>query len=147
MAEARILPVVHRDGTAVRGLSSQVQAIDVYQIAGGPRNGEQGSWDELEQVLQRSGVPRQEGTREVVLAETREVLPPQTLGVPLAYDTLKALESLAQERGVGAVDLLQSLAADLTGTLGHHGEDERRYARHWLGHIRWPKRPASVGTR
>jgi hypothetical protein len=147
MAEATILPVVHRDGTTVRGLSAQVQAIDVFQIVGGPRNGERASREELLQVLQRSGVAHQDGTREVVLAETGEVVPPQTLPLPLAYDTLKSLEQLAQERGVTATEMLQGLVADLTGTLGHHGDDERRYAKHWLSHVRWPKRPASMMNR
>jgi hypothetical protein len=146
MAEVRILPVVHRDGTAVRGLSKQVQSIDVFQIAGGPHNGERGSRDELAEALRRSGVTPQDRTSEVILDDTGEVVPPPTLPLPLAYDTAMALERLAQERGVSATELLQGLAADLTGTLGHHGDDERRYARHWLGHVRWPKKPPSVAT-
>jgi hypothetical protein len=147
MAEAKILPVVQRDGTPVRGLSAQVQSIDVFQIVGGPRDGDRASRDELVQILQRNGVTHKDGTEEVVLAETGEVVPPQTLPLPLAYDSLKALERMAQERGVTAVELLQGLVADLTGTLGHHGEEERRYARHWLGHVRWPVKPPSLVAR
>ena len=146
MAEVRILPVVQRDGSAVRGLSAQVQSIDVYQIVGGPRNAERGSREELAQALQRGGISHQEGSQEVILAETGEVVPPQTLPLPLAFDTLKALERLAQDRGVSATELLQGLVADLTGTLGHHGEEERRYARHWIGHVRWPKKPANIAA-
>jgi hypothetical protein len=146
MADAKILPVVQRDGTAVRGLSAQVQSIDVFQLVGGPRNGERGSREELLQVLTRIGVTHQDGTREVILAETGELVPPQTLPLPLAFDTLKALERLAQERGVTATEMLQGLVADLTSTLGHHGDEERRYAKHWLGHVRWPRKPASAAT-
>jgi hypothetical protein len=143
MAEVKILPVVHRDGSAVRGLSKQVQSIDVFQLVGGPHSGERGSRDELAEALRRSGVTPQDGTSEVILADTGEVVPPPTLPLPLAYDTAMALERLAQERGVSATELLQGLAADLTGTLGHHGTEERRYARHWLGHVKWPKKPPS----
>jgi hypothetical protein len=146
MAEVRIVPVVNRDGTAVRGLSKQVQSIDVFQIVGGPHNGERGSQEELAQILARSGVTPQDGTYEVILDDTGEVVPPPTLPLPLAYDTAMVLGRLAQERGVSATELLQGFVADLTGTVGHHGIDERRYARHWLGNVRWPRKPPSVVT-
>lgn len=146
-ADVKILPVVYRDGSPVRGLSAQVQAIDVFQIVGGARHGERASRDELVQRLAHSGVRPDEGTHEVILAETGEVVPPPMLPVPLAYDTMKALERLAEERGVSATELLQGLVADLTGTLGHHGDEERRYARHWLGHVPWPKRPLMSSNR
>jgi hypothetical protein len=145
-AEVKILPVVQRDGTAVWGLSSQVRSIEVCQIVGGAHNGERGSWSELAKVLERDGVMRQEGTHEVVLAETGEVLAPQTLALPLAFDALRALERLARERGISAEGLLQGFVADLTATLAHHGADEVRYARQWLGHVGWPRRPPSVAS-
>jgi hypothetical protein len=146
MAEVRILPVVQRDGTTVRGLSSAVQPIDVYQVVGGSRHDERGSWDELVQRLERDGVTRRDGTHEVILAETGEVVAPQTLGLPLAFDAFRALERLARERGVGAVEMLQGFVADLTGTLGNHGNDELRYAKQWLGHVRWPSKPPSAAN-
>jgi hypothetical protein len=146
MAEVKILPVVQREGTAVRGLSAQVQPIDVYQIVGGSRHGERGSWDELVRRLEREGVTRQDGTQEVILAETGEVVASQTLALPLAFDAFRALERLARERGVSAVELLQGFVADLTGTLGNHGNDELRYAKQWLGHVRWPSKPPSVAN-
>ncbi len=146
MAEVKILPVVQRDGTGVRGLSAQVQPIDVYQIVGGAHHGERGSWDELAQRLEREGVARRDETHEVILAETGEVLAPQTLALPLAFDAFRALERLARERGISAEGLLQGFVADLTGTLGNHGADERRYARQWLQHVAWPRKPPSVAN-
>ncbi len=147
MAEVKILPVVQRDGSAVRGLSAQVRVIDVYQIVGGARHGDRGSWEELTQILARDGVALQDGTHEVVLAETGEVLGPQMLALPLAFDAAKALERLARERGVSTEQLLQGFVADLSGTLGNHGVDECRYARQWLQRVVWPRRPASVASR
>jgi hypothetical protein len=146
MAEAKILPVVERDGTAVHGLSSQVRSIEVCQIIGGPHHGARGSWDELAQILQRAGVARQDGTNEVVLNDTGEVLNPQVVGLPLAFDAFKALERLAGERGVSAEELLQGFVADLTGRLGNHGADERRYAKQWLSHVSWPRRPPNIAN-
>jgi hypothetical protein len=146
MAEVKILPVVQRDGTAVRGLSAQVRAIEVYQVVGGAHHGDRGSWEELTQLLAREGVAPQQETHEVILAETGEILGPQMLALPLAFDAWKALERLARERGVSAEQLLQGFVADLSATLGNHGADERRYARQWLQRVVWPKRPASVAS-
>ena len=147
MEEVKILPVVQGDGTAVRGLSAQVRPIEVYQIVGGAHHGAQGSWDELAQALSRDGVARRDGTHEVVLAETGQVLGPQTLALPLAFDAAKALERLAGERGITAAELLQGFVADLTGTLDNHGSDERRYARQWLQRVVWPRKAPTVAIR
>jgi hypothetical protein len=146
MAEAKILPVVQRDGTAVLGLSPQVKTIEVCQIVGGAHNGNRGSWDDLAQVLEREGVTLRDGTNEVVLVDTGEVLAPQTLTLPLAFDAVRTLERLARERGVAVEELLQGFVADLTATLGNHGPDERRYAKQWLQHVSWPRKPPSAAA-
>jgi hypothetical protein len=53
----------------------------------------------------------------------------------------------ARERGITAAELLQGFVADLTGTLGNHGSDERRYARQWLGRVVWPRKAPTVAIR